>query len=647
MAGIVFLIYQVEQEQKMTRQAAVDRVSDAQKTMADFVSLGAENRALQQEVLHAAMMFETNHVPSEKIRELDAVRNQYRTALIQRERLFNQALEYLEQAERLDPDVVGTDLVRAELYVLRYREALTEGNHVAQRFYRERAHHFDDGSVWKEMMTPTRVRLAIDPPGPVTIFPFRYLEHDQIVPGGDPRMVPVPGLAGDPLPSPEEIPLTPGTWCLHVIEDRAPALTGDYLFEISGAPIQGSIFVLGGNARPEPHQLPGVARLDRLIQVDGTAVTDAYTIDKLIADPQQPRSWMFARGEEVFTVDASWKELDIELGTARELAAQGECTAQLLRDGKVMTIAVPPGLKTRINASPRLMLPEFAIQHTHAEQVIEMEPGVQAFVIRRVGFEDCLVQFNADDREEIEVPVPMLAFGTTPTGFVRINPKPGWQLTGYWLMDREVTAAEYLEFLNQPQILAEIKQSPEPIRFPRTIRNEHSGGSWPRDPDGRYHIASDWHPDWPAFGISWHDAVRFAEWKTEQARAQGLPYTYRLPILAEFRLGAKGNTQWDYPYGTDFRPNWSNCCFSRPKPEPEPVLRYPLDASIYGVYDMSGSALEWVDAWWDQDHIKRFAAGGSWAQGGATAAKPAAGIGMRPKSTSLETAFRLVLEIDE
>lgn len=647
MAGIVFLIFQVEQDKRIIRQTALDRVEDARTTMNEFVRLGLENKELNVYVLESAVLFETNHVPSDEIRQLDAIRNQYRTALIQRERLFNQSLEHLEQAERLDPEVKGTNALRAELYTLRYREAMADGNHVASRFYRELAHSFDDGTVWKRLMAPIEVRLSFDPPGPATLFPFRYLEHNEIIADGDPRMVPIPGLSGDPLPSLDRLPIAPGTWCLRVIEDLAPANRGDYLFEVDGAPIEGTVFVLRGNASPEPHLIPTLSRLNRLLSVDGKEVRDDYNCDKLAEDPDLIREWEFKRGEEIITIKASFAALNIELGTASQLVKQGDCTAKLLRDGTVMTIAVPAGIRTRVSASPRMLLPDFSIDYQDANQVIALEQGVQSFLVQREGFEDCLVQLNSNAHGEFTLHVPLVAADSTPPGFSYIVSRPAWKLAPYRIMDREVTSAEYLLFLNDPATLAEIKNSDAPLRFPRTVRNEYNGGSWIQNDDGTYSIPSEWSPDWPAFGISWHDAARYAEWKTQRARQQGLPYRYRLPTLSEFRYSAKGDTPWGYPYGSDFRPNWSNCCFARPKPEAEPVLRYPLDASIFDVYDCSGSALEWVDAWWDQDEIKRFAAGGSWAQGGATAAKPAAGLGFRPTETSLEVSFRLVLEIDD
>ncbi|MBC8406049.1 MAG: protein kinase [Planctomycetes bacterium] len=647
-AGVVFLIVQAEQKRIGVKKNAQDLVAQARQALTEFVQLGDEIASIKNRSIGVERAFETTFVPIKDIRDLNAARNQYRTSDLQRERLFNQALEYLEQAERANPDVQGANAIRAELYVIRYREAIEEGNHAASRFYRTRALRFDDnGSIWNQFMVPAVLGLDVDPPGPVTVFPFRYLEHDQLVLNGEPRMVPVPGLVGDPIPSNAELPLIPGTWCLRVLQNMDPALHGDLIYQIGGANIEGSVFVLRGNAMPEPHELPSIERLDQLVSVDGIAVNDHYHIDQLAVIPNQSRLWQFKRLEQNYEVQATWTELDIKLGLAEDLAQQGKCTATLLRGNQNLTIAVPAGLLTRTTASPRLMLPKYALQIQDPQQTISVEPGEQAFIIRREGFEDFFVQLYAHAEQKELIPIPLVAEHTTPLGFVRVSLQPSWPEPSYWIMDREVTCVEYLEFLNTRESLEAIAASQAPVRFPRSIRNENNGGSWPHNADGTYSIAENWHPLWPAFGVSWDDAVAFAQWKTQQARAAGLPYTYKLPSLSQFRLAGCGATLWPYPYGVDFRPIWSNCCFARPKPEPEPVLRYPIDASLFDVYDCSGSALEWVNEWWDQDHTQRFAAGGSWAQGGATAAKPTSGLGIAPASTSLEVSFRLILEIDD
>ena len=42
-------------------------------------------------------------------------------------------------------------------------------------------------------------------------------------------------------------------------------------------------------------------------------------------------------------------------------------------------------------------------------------------------------------------------------------------------------------------------------------------------------------------------------------------------------------------------------------------MSYPIDESPLGLFDMGGSAREWLADWDDEAHNKRLLAGGSWA----------------------------------
>jgi formylglycine-generating enzyme required for sulfatase activity len=152
--------------------------------------------------------------------------------------------------------------------------------------------------------------------------------------------------------------------------------------------------------------------------------------------------------------------------------------------------------------------------------------------------------------------------------------------------------------------------------------------------------------DHPVFGVSWHDATAYADWMTRRAEREGWPHRYALPTEAQWRgAGANGGF---YPYGDRFRPRWFSSCFTRPTPGAEPVMSFPIDRSILGVYDMTGSMCEWLaDAWSEssgQVHVK----GGSWAHGGPEDRfRLSGGTGMLPTFTDGTTGFRLVLTITE
>ena len=198
-------------------------------------------------------------------------------------------------------------------------------------------------------------------------------------------------------------------------------------------------------------------------------------------------------------------------------------------------------------------------------------------------------------------------------------------------------AVEYLEFLNAPETRAEIDRAATLIRVPRGPDTLAQGGDWPRGEDG-YRIVADWDPQWPVLGVSFRDAERYARWLS---RKNGR--TYALPIRHEWTHAAGADIERPYPFGRVWRPKWVKSCYARPRPTPEPVLSYPIDESIFGVFDMTGSAAEWIHDWFDPDKKTRRLGGASWGN-----AKPFlftiwGGSGAADTSVSHTYGFRLVM----
>jgi formylglycine-generating enzyme required for sulfatase activity len=69
-----------------------------------------------------------------------------------------------------------------------------------------------------------------------------------------------------------------------------------------------------------------------------------------------------------------------------------------------------------------------------------------------------------------------------------------------------------------------------------------------------------------------------------------------------------------------------------------------VDESPFGVFDLCGSAMEWVEDWYDERRGLRRIAGGSWAQGDATALESYNPRGARPDRADREFGVRLVAE---
>lgn len=132
----------------------------------------------------------------------------------------------------------------------------------------------------------------------------------------------------------------------------------------------------------------------------------------------------------------------------------------------------------------------------------------------------------------------------------------------------------------------------------------------------------------PVVFVSWESAVEFCEWRDA-----------RLPTEAEWEKAARGTDGYNYPWGNIFDGNALNYCDmacentwadkgSRDRyTMTAPIGTYPEGQSLYGIFDMSGNATEWVADWYDRNYynespllnplgsesgIYRVLRGGSW-----------------------------------
>jgi len=88
--------------------------------------------------------------------------------------------------------------------------------------------------------------------------------------------------------------------------------------------------------------------------------------------------------------------------------------------------------------------------------------------------------------------------------------------------------------------------------------------------------------DWPVSHIDWFDARTYCEWSGK-----------RLPTEEEWEKAARGPDGNIYPWGNEFDKKKGNF-FG----QPAPVGSFETDRSHYGVYDMAGNVMEWVDSWY-------------------------------------------------
>ena len=122
----------------------------------------------------------------------------------------------------------------------------------------------------------------------------------------------------------------------------------------------------------------------------------------------------------------------------------------------------------------------------------------------------------------------------------------------------EVTNEQYAEF----------------VRSRNRSVPEHWLNGGPRSGEDRF----------PVINVSWFDARDYCEFRAK-----------RLPTEEEWEWAARGRENYLYPYGNEWKPQ-----FSSASPSPEQIGKlsvvgsYPAGASPFGVMDMAGNVAEWT-----------------------------------------------------
>ncbi|MCB1281911.1 MAG: SUMF1/EgtB/PvdO family nonheme iron enzyme, partial [Salinibacterium sp.] len=308
---------------------------------------------------------------------------------------------------------------------------------------------------------------------------------------------------------------------------------------------------------------------------------------------------------------------------------------------ETISMVVPRDLKTRVTKIPLLFGRESRVPA--APSSIACTAGTYLVLARHEGFRSQrrVITIELESPEDLEVDLTLDAGDRAPPGFVRLA--YGGQSQGLepGIMEHEVTCGQYLAFLNAPRQRTE--DDHRASRFPRTTANQVQGGYWRRDDDGGFHLGEAWTPDMPVLGISWEDAQAYARWQTEELRHAGFKLHCRLPSQWHYRHGSTGR----YPWGDRFRPHWTKSCHARPEPGVEPVMSYPIDETLTGLFDVAGSAQEWCDDWFSVRAGERMIFGGAWAFGRPERFEGNYLVGALPNQTADTYGFRLIAIPDE
>jgi formylglycine-generating enzyme required for sulfatase activity len=122
---------------------------------------------------------------------------------------------------------------------------------------------------------------------------------------------------------------------------------------------------------------------------------------------------------------------------------------------------------------------------------------------------------------------------------------------------------------------------------------EETGGNWPEFWEmDEYHCGPDY-PDHPVVGVSLYQARLFAKWAGD----------LRIPTEAEWELAARGGLlDVKFPTGSQLLPTDGNYRVGPDFIGTVPVGCYPPNG--YGLYDMSGNVVEWVNDYFHPDFYR-------------------------------------------
>jgi len=120
--------------------------------------------------------------------------------------------------------------------------------------------------------------------------------------------------------------------------------------------------------------------------------------------------------------------------------------------------------------------------------------------------------------------------------------------------------------------------------------------------------------DQPVVGVSWHSAVAYCEWLTEQQKAKGKEQKanviFRLPTEVEWEWAASGGKR-EYPWGNE-KPDDTRANYGDKIGHTTPVGSYPAGATPEGLMDMAGNVWEWMKNKYQEGGEARALRGGAY-----------------------------------
>jgi serine/threonine protein kinase/formylglycine-generating enzyme required for sulfatase activity len=508
---------------------------------------------------------------------------------------YNEAISVLSRAQELSPEAGEEgrrvrDLL-AEIHYTLYRDVEREDPFLDfSSFFRDKVERLKVPAYARRLEGGETIRLETDPPG-AAVYCFRYVEDEA-----EARLLPLPfhpvrGVVGETFLRVEKVSR----------EELSPFRKGDRLLELRGRGLR----IPGDLARALEGLSAGASVQVKVLREDGEHSLDWVPF---VADrPDEP----------------GMKKSEIEA----------------FRPGRAVSFHHQFGFT--LEGYPLEFLEGNLLGRTEAGRPVEMRfpRGSYLLVFRKgEGYADVRlpiavprdVEVDEDRPESKRVgKVKLLKEEENPTGFIYIpegdvatggDPeafqplKSGvHRVQGFFMGRLEVMTAEWLEFVNDAEVLARTdgRGLAEPMMAEVKMALDRSGKKvkkvqlipsygntlyWKRlGPSDRWEPDPDYYSHkGPVLCICQLAALEYAGWRTRKASAEGSPWEYRLPTDLEWERAARGVDRRRFVWGDYLVPSfcWSLIGSYLEEPRPCPGGIIPTDESVFGVRDMAGSNWE-------------------------------------------------------
>ncbi len=167
---------------------------------------------------------------------------------------------------------------------------------------------------------------------------------------------------------------------------------------------------------------------------------------------------------------------------------------------------------------------------------------------------------------------------------------------GFYIGKYEVSVAQFRSFVDATNYITTAETEGYGFLFTPSGKGNRKGINWKYNASGVLHTEED--DNEPVSFLSWFDALRFCEWMSEKTGKH-----YRLPTEAEWEFAAKGGSKSKntvYSGSSDIEEvGWykGNSGWQMHKVGMK-------KANELGIYDMTGSMLEFCSDWFEPNYYK-------------------------------------------